>query len=298
MTTHLLTVDEKHHHLRLDVYLTQQLTQVPSRTFIKKLIGLGNVKVNDRNVKVHHLICQGDQISIDIPESVVESQSIEPQDIPINVFYEDQYLMVINKPHGMLVHPAQGHYQDTLVNALLFHVKQLSDFNDDQSRPGIIHRLDKETSGLMLIAKDNITHTKLSKQFQKRTIKKQYVALVEGTVEFDEGVIDVPIAPHPKFKDKQTVRFDDSAKEAKTFYKTLNRFEKSTLVALFPHTGRTHQLRVHMKYLGHPILGDEKYGKKSSFHRLALHAKSIGFNHPQNKIWVEFTTRIPEEFLK
>jgi len=297
MTTVSLKVDEKHHHLRIDVYLTQQLELVPSRTFVKKLIELGNVKVNDRNVKVHYLICQGDNISVDIPESITESQNIEPQDLPIDIFYEDQYLMVINKPHGMLVHPAKGQYTDTLVNALLFHADHLSDFNDDEFRPGIIHRLDRETSGLILIAKDNITHTKLSKQFQKRTVKKKYVALVEGAVEFDEGVIDVPLATHPKYKDKQTVRFDDSAKEAKTFYKCLKRYEKYTLIALFPQTGRTHQLRVHMKYLGHPILGDDKYGKKSNFSRLALHAKSVGFHHPQTKSWIEFTTQIPEEFL-
>ncbi|MBP9854985.1 MAG: RluA family pseudouridine synthase [Candidatus Omnitrophica bacterium] len=297
MTAHSFTVDEKHHHLRLDVYLTQQLTEVPSRTFVKKLISLGNVKVNDRDVKVHYLVCKDDQITVDVPETVNEPQTIEPQDISLNIVYEDQYLIVVNKPAGMLVHPALGQYKDTLVNALLHHAKSLSNFNEDLFRPGIVHRLDRETSGLILIAKDNITHTKLAKQFNKRTVKKVYVALIEGMPEFDEGVIDVPIGPHTKYKDRQAVRFDDTSKEAKTYYKILNQYEKSSLIALYPQTGRTHQLRVHMKYLGHPILGDDKYGKKTNFHRLALHAKCIGFQHPQNKSWIEFTTQIPKEFL-
>ena len=196
----------------------------------------------------------------------------------------------------MLVHPAQGCYTGTLVNALLHYSVQLSRINTDM-RPGIIHRLDKETSGLLLVAKDNITHTKLAKQFQRRLIKKRYIALVEGSIEFDEGVVKVPIGTNPKHKDRRSVQFDEKAKDAETLYRVIKRNHGVTLVALFPETGRTHQLRVHLSYLGHPILGDDKYGTKNNFSRLALHAQGIGFNHPFTKRYVEFFLKPPKEFL-
>jgi 23S rRNA pseudouridine1911/1915/1917 synthase len=164
-------------------------------------------------------------------------------------------------------------------------------------RPGIVHRLDRETSGLLLVAKDNITHTKLAKQFQRRTIKKRYSALVEGEIEFDEGVIHEPIGRHPLHREKKAVQFDERAKDSKTFYHVIKRNNGVTLVSLCPETGRTHQLRVHMSYLGHPILGDEKYGRKKSFHRLALHAQEIGFHHPKTKQYIKFSLRTPKEFL-
>ena len=164
-------------------------------------------------------------------------------------------------------------------------------------RPGIVHRLDKDTSGLLLVAKDNITHTKLAKQFQRHTIKKRYIALVEGSIEFDEGVINTPIGRDEKHRDKKAVKFDDSAKESKTFYRVIKRKNGVTLVALFPETGRTHQLRVHLAYLGHPILGDDKYGTKSNFPRMALHAQGIGFQHPSTKKFLEFSLKPPKEFL-
>jgi 23S rRNA pseudouridine1911/1915/1917 synthase len=296
MTMHVLKVDEAHDHLRLDVFLTQTLPEAPSRTYVQKLIDFGHVRVNETVVKAHHKVVPGDDIHVDIPEDFSKPQYVAPENIPLNIFYEDDYLLVINKPKGMVVHPASGCYTGTLVNALLHHSVQLSQINADM-RPGIVHRLDKETSGLILIAKDNITHTRLAKQFQRHVIKKQYLALVEGEIEFDEGKVDVPIGRHPRHREKKAVQFDDAAKDAVTYYRVLKRQKGVTLVSLFPRTGRTHQLRVHMAYLKHPILGDDKYGTARSFPRLALHAQAIGFVHPHTKKYVGFSSRPPQEFL-
>ena len=281
---------------RLDVFLTQFLPQAPSRSFIQKLIEHGHVKVNEVLRKANYKIQQGEDILVEVPPNFLSMDYVEPEAIDLNIFYEDEWLLVINKPTGMMVHPAAGRNSGTLVNALLHHQNQLSDVNS-QIRPGIVHRLDEETSGLILVAKDNMTHAKLAKQFQKHMIKKRYVALVEGRVEFEQGKIDVSLGRHPIQRDKKTVRFDDSAKEAVTYYEVLKRAAFVTLIALFPQTGRTHQLRVHMAHLKHPILGDEKYGKKNNFSRLALHAQSIGFIHPRTQSYIEFSSTIPTEFI-
>lgn len=296
MARHALKVDQEHDHQRLDVFLTQILSEAPSRTFIRKLIDFGHVRVNEAAVKAHHKVVAGDDVHVEIPEGFLTPKYVEPENIPLDIFYEDDYLIVVNKPTGMMVHPAQGCYSGTLVNALLYHSVHLSQINTDM-RPGIVHRLDKETSGLLLVAKDNITHTKLAKQFQRRTIKKQYLALVEGEIEFDEGVVNEPIGRHPRHREKKAVQYDDGARDSVTFYRVIRRVKGVTLVALFPKTGRTHQLRVHMAYLRHPILGDDKYGKKKSFSRLALHAQAIGFRHPQTKSYLEFSSKPPREFF-
>jgi 23S rRNA pseudouridine1911/1915/1917 synthase len=296
MTTHTLKVNDEHDHTRVDVFITQALPDNPSRTFVQKLIEFGHVRVNETVVKANYKVSEGDDIHVEIPGRFLTPQYVQPEDIPLDIFYEDDYLIVVNKPVGMIVHPAQGCYTGTLVNALLHHSVQLSRVNEDM-RPGIVHRLDKETSGLILIAKDNITHTKLAKQFQRHQIKKRYIALVEGEIEFDEGVIDSPIGRHPQHREKKAVRFDEQAKDSVTFYRVIKRAKGVTLTALFPKTGRTHQLRVHMSYLRHPILGDVTYGKKKNFPRMALHAQAIGFSHPQTKSYIEFFSRPPEEFL-
>lgn len=297
MLSHLIKVEEKDNTLRLDVFLHQALEDIPSRSFAKKLIDHGHVKVNEGRVKAHHKVTPGEDILVEIPDEFLTPQYVAPEDIALDIFYEDEYLLVINKPKGLLVHPTNNCFKGTLVNALLNYSNQLSDINSDM-RPGIVHRLDKETSGLMLVAKDNITHTKLAKQFKRHEIKKKYIALVQGELEFDEGVVNAPLARHARHREKKQVKFDDSARESTTFYKVIKRHNDVTLVSLFPKTGRTHQLRVHMAYLKHPILGDDKYGKKSSFPRLALHAQSIGFKHPQTKAYVEFSSIAPQEFLK
>lgn len=195
----------------------------------------------------------------------------------------------------MVVHPAPGNYQHTLVNALLYHFKTLSDVNPQ--RPGIVHRLDKDTSGLLVIAKNNFTHLGLAAQFAKHSIKRKYVALVKGKVEFDEDIIEMPIVRHPDKRKNMSVGFGKKAKYAKTYYRTLKRSDNFSILELHPFTGRTHQLRVHLAFLGHPILGDTKYGKNDAFSRLALHAQYIGFAHPRTGKFMEFESALPGEFV-
>jgi 23S rRNA pseudouridine1911/1915/1917 synthase len=297
MSTQTLTVESEHHDIRLDIYLTKVLPDVPSRTFVKKVIDAGRVQVNGHPQKAHYKVQDQDQVVVDINPNDFPKSDIVPEDIPLNVFYEDEDILVINKPSGMLVHPARGRYTQTLINALLHRNTELSDINSEL-RPGIVHRLDEDTSGLIVVAKNNRAHAILAKQFERHEVQKKYVALVSGEIEFDQGMIDAPLGRHPLHHEKRSVQFDDSAKEAVTVYEVLKRHEGITYVALYPQTGRTHQLRVHMAHLKHPILGDEKYGKKNSFPRLALHAQSIGFTHPARGVFVEFSTPAPKEFLE
>ncbi len=297
MPTYALKVEPEHDRERLDVYLTQALPDIPSRSFVQKLLEAGSVLVNKKQSNAHYKVRVGDNINVDVAAELLDPHPVPPENIPLDIFYEDEFLLVVNKPAGMLVHPAQGYYSGTLVNALLFHCRQLSDFNT-ALRPGIVHRLDKETSGLMIAVKDNQTHAQLARQFQKHKVKKQYIALVEGEVEFDEGIIDAPLGRHSVHHDLRDVQYNDAAKDAVTFYRVIKRHKGVTLVSLFPKTGRTHQLRVHLNHIHHPILGDAKYGRKGSFPRLALHAQAIGFEHPHWKCFLEFSCRPPGEFLK
>ncbi len=318
MSEHTFQVDAQYAGQRLDIFLTQVLTEAPSRNFVKKLLDGGCVRVNRHQIKSHHKVREGDQVEVEFAEDLLTPQQIDPEDIPLDIFYEDSCLLVINKPAGMLVHPAQGCYSGTLVNALLFHCRQLSDINGstifltgvstrpDSSqgsvnpalRPGIVHRLDRETSGLLVAAKDNTTHVCLARQFQKHEVRKHYLALVEGEIEFDEGIIDAPLSRHIYQRDKVGVQYTDEAREAVTYYRVVKRLQGVTLVDLFPKTGRTHQLRVHMSHIRHPILGDDKYGKKSNFPRLALHARALGFRHPETGGYIEFSCPAPHEFLE
>lgn len=296
MSYHVLKVEEAHEHQRLDIFLAQNLADVPSRSYVKKLIDHGHVKVCESIVKPHYKLVLFDEVHIEIPDNFLKTQYVEPEEIALDIFYQDDYFLIINKPRGLTVHPAPGCHSGTLVNALLNLSIKLSQTDDDM-RPGIVHRLDKETSGLIIIAKDNITHTKFAKQFQRRQVMKRYVALVEGRVEFDEGQINDPLGKHPSHFGKRAVCYDRNGKEAVTQYKVMKRYKTATLVALYPKTGRTHQLRVHMRKLGHSILGDDKYGKRHLFPRLALHAQSIGFIHPHTKHFIQFSSRIPAEFF-
>jgi len=292
-----LIVAQEYRDLRLDVYLANAIPQVPSRMFIKKMVEAGQVVVNGRQEKVKYKVNAGDRIEADIDEEAFAPKDIPPEKMDLDVFYEDEDLVVINKPEGLTVHPASGSQKGTLVNGLMYRYQELSDINGPV-RPGIVHRLDRDTSGLILIAKTNVAHARLGRQFEKHTVIKRYVARVQGRVQFDQGAIDVPLERHKKYHDQRQVAKETEGKEAVTLYQVLKRFSQSTLVALYPQTGRTHQLRVHMKHLGHPILGDEKYGRKASFPRLALHAQSIGFTHPISKAYVEFSCPTPEGFLK
>lgn len=296
MPKHQLTVDDENSNIRLDVYLTQILTDLPSRTFVQKIIDAGGVLVNGQPEKPRYKVETGDKIDVDFGDDLIPDTELKPEKIPLDIFYEDDAIVVINKKIGVTVHPATGVYTGTLANALLYHFKELSDVNS--GRPGIVHRLDKETSGLIVIAKTNQAHARLGRQFEQHTVVKKYIALVHGIVRFDQGKIEVPLKRHVKYHDMRQVAAEGEGKDALTFYEVLKRFDKATLVGLYPQTGRTHQLRVHMKHLGHPILGDDRYGYKESFTRLALHAQAIAFEHPIGRHWVEFSSIPPKEFLR
>jgi 23S rRNA pseudouridine1911/1915/1917 synthase len=295
MAEYVLKVSAEQAGMRLDVFLAQFSDSNNlglSRTFIQKLIRDGKVILGDSpQLKPHYKVKSGDRLKVIIEEK--KSGILRPENIPLDIVYEDEDLAIINKPAGLVVHPAPGNYEHTLVNALLYHFKSLSDINPQ--RPGIVHRLDKETSGLLVIAKNNFAHLALSKQFAKHTIKRKYIAVVKGKMEFDENVIELPIARHPVKRKNMSVGFGQNSKYAKTRYRTLKRTKDFSVLELEPFTGRTHQLRVHLAFLGHPVLGDTKYGRNNEFKHLCLHAKSLGFIHPRTEKFVEFTSDTPEE---
>lgn len=282
---------------RLDVFVTGQCKKMNlgvSREFVQKLIQKNNclIKNSSLPIKPHTKLKEGDEIALIL--QVKEKNELKEEDIALDVIYEDKDIIVINKPVGLVVHPAPGNSEHTLVNALLFKFRKLSDINPE--RPGIVHRLDKDTSGVLVIARNNHAHLILAEQFAQHSIKRKYVALVRGRIEFDEGVIELPIARHPIKRKNMAVSFSESSKYAKTHYKVIKRKKNFTFLELTPHTGRTHQLRVHLSHINHPILGDIKYGKASDFLRLALHAKSLGFTHPTTGKFVEFSVPEPKEF--
>ena len=271
-------VSEKESRQRLDSFLVEKLNQNYSRSFIQRLILGGYICVNERVVKPHYSLKEEDIVSVNIPpQPPVE---VIPEDIPLDIIFEDEDLLVVNKPAGMVVHPAAGNYSGTLLNALLFHCPELSKCGGDL-RAGIVHRLDKDTSGLIVVAKTDTAHQSLTKQFRNRRVKRQYIALVRGNVELNEGVIDLPIGRHKKHREKMAIDYE-SKKRAVTYYKLIKRFGNFTMLELTPKTGRTHQLRVHLSFMGHPILGDVKYGGRArEINRQALHAVSLKFYHPR-----------------
>ena len=279
---------------RLDKFLVDRMCGTHSRSFIQKLVAENKVLVDGLPAKSHHKVMSGESISGSIPE-IVES-FIEAEDIPIDIVYEDEHLMVVNKPADMVVHPAPGNRSGTLVNALVAHCRKLSGIAG-ALKPGVVHRIDKGTSGLLLVAKDDQTHAELARQFKAKTIKRLYIALAKGVVELDNGTIDLPIGRSRYDKKKMAVKFVQS-KDAVTRYKVLERFADTTLLELTLGTGRTHQIRVHMTYIGHPLVGDTKYGTKSGIARPALHAKILGFLHPVTGKYMEFTSELPEDMIE
>ena len=276
---------------RLDRYLVKSLPEEFSRSFIQKLIAQESVLLNDKPVKRHHKIKSGDLVRVTIPEPV--ELNVAPESIPLDIVYEDKDLLVINKPAGMVVHPAGGNFSGTLVNALLYHCKDLSGIGG-VLRPGIVPRLDKDTSGLLVAAKSDDVHRGLAKQFRRHSIKRRYIAFVKGVVQLDQGTIEAPIGRHPRCRQKMAVRFSKS-KTAITDYKVLERFEEYTMLKLALRTGRTHQIRTHMSYMGHPLLGDRTYGRRCEFGRQALHAVLLGFQHPALKKYMEFKSELPAD---
>jgi len=292
----LLVVTDAQAGMRLDVLLAEYAQHNHlglSRTNIQKLITSGEVFLNSLSInKPHHKVNCGQQIKITLAEQ--KKSQILPEQISLDVVYEDEDLAIINKQTGLVVHPAPGNQEHTLVNALLSRFAQLSDIN--KNRPGIVHRLDKETSGILVIAKNNDSHLKLAKQFSEHSIERKYIAIVVGEVKFDEDVIEAPIGRHPLKRKNMAVSFMENTRYAKTLYRTLKRGKRFSFLELRPFTGRTHQLRVHLAFLGHPILGDIKYGKNNAFSRMALHAQEIGFIHPSTGKFVHFSSEIPQEF--
>ncbi len=276
---------------RLDQYLVKALDNKYSRTYIKNLINSNLILVNDNPSRVHFKVKAGDEIKINFPPE--DKVRPEPEEINIDIIYEDDSILIINKPAGMIVHPASGNYKHTLVNALVYYTKDLSDVAGC-NKPGIVHRLDKDTSGLLVVAKNNEVHKRLTQQFKDRTVKRKYIALVDGVIQIDRGVIDAPIGRSQVNRKKMGINYL-SKKDALTQYEVLRRFQKASLLELTLKTGRTHQARLHLKHIGHPIIGDVSYGIKKDACRQMLHAKLLGFIHPRKDEYVEFESPIPDD---
>ncbi|MBQ1625413.1 MAG: RluA family pseudouridine synthase [Erysipelotrichaceae bacterium] len=284
-----LIVDEENTNIRLDVYLSENTPL--SRTAIQKLIENGEVMLNGEkpNKKVKTEL--GDRVSFSYEEKTLTD--IKPQDIPLDIVYEDEDLIVINKPKDMVVHPAVGNPDGTIVNALLYHCKELSDVNG-YYRPGIVHRIDKDTSGLLVCAKNNEAHNFLSEQLKDKTCYRKYYAIVSGVIENSEGEIDAPIGRSEKNRQLMCVTPNNS-KEAITLFKVMERYDDSTLLDIELKTGRTHQIRVHMQYIHHPVFNDARYGKKViDDSGQYLHAYFLSFIHPRTKERMDFQTDMPD----
>jgi len=286
-------VSAEYNGKRLDKFLAAHFEKDFSRAFLQKLLKCGKVLLNGQVPKHHNTVKTDDEIEITVPHP--EESAILAQKIPLDIIYEDKHLLVVNKPQGMVTHPAPGNYTGTLVNALLAHCNDLSGIGG-VLKPGIVHRLDKGTSGLLLVAKTDDAHRSLAKQFKNKTTKRVYMALVEGNVELDNGIVELPIGRSIRDRKKMAVKFDDEkSKMAITHYKVIKRFGDFTLLECRLGTGRTHQIRVHLSYIGHPILGDEKYGTKGKFKIGMLHATTICFTQPATKKFMEFSVKPPKE---
>ena len=290
-------IESKDNNKRLDLVLSEHIKHY-SRNYIQKLINQNLIKVNNNNkIKASYKVLEGDNIEILIPkEKLVD---IKPENIPINIIYEDKDILIVNKRQGMVVHPATGNLTGTLVNALLYHCKTLSDINGE-FRPGIVHRINKDTSGLIVIAKNNDSHINLADQFKGHFVKRKYIALTEGVIKVDKGTINYPIGRHQINRKRMDVN-SNRGKVAITQFSVLKRYASNTLIEALLYTGRTHQIRVHMKKIGHPIVGDTIYGYKKQKFNLEgqlLHAQELGFIHPTTGDYVNFTSELPNYFTK
>lgn len=283
--------------VRIDRYLTEQCPEL-SRSYIQKLLKDQKVKADHKTVKANYKVQPGQEIVVEIPDA--EPLDIQPEDIPLDILYEDPYLLVVNKPKGMVVHPAAGHTGGTLVNAVMAHCgENLSGING-VLRPGIVHRIDKDTTGALLVCKTDEVHRSLAEQLKEHSIKRRYRAIVRGNLKEDTGTIEGPIGRHPTDRKKMAINYKNG-KDAVTHYMVLERFGQYTYVECRLETGRTHQIRVHMSSIGHPLLGDTVYGSgKDPFHLegQTLHAMILGFIHPITDEYMEFSAPLPEYFLK
>ena len=290
-------VTDEYEGYRIDKLISELIDSF-SRSYIKKLIDDKKVFCNDKNVKASYVVSENDVIKMEIPP--LEVPEIVPQDIPLDIIYEDEDVLVVNKPKNMVVHPAPGHYSDTLVNAVMFHCKNLSGING-VLRPGIVHRIDKDTTGSVIICKNDASHREIAAQLKEHSIDRIYHAICYGIIKEDEGDIDAPIGRSPSDRKKMAV-VSKGGKEAFTHYRVLKRYEQDnmTYIECKLKTGRTHQIRVHMAHIGHPLLGDEVYapGRKSKFKTegQCLHAKTLSFVHPKSSEYIETDAPLPAYF--
>lgn len=288
-------VTEEYVGLRIDRFLTEQDCD-HTRSFLQKLITDGGVQVNEKPVKANYKLRLSDNVTMEVPDPV--ELQVLPEDIPLDILYEDEDVLIVNKPKGMVVHPAPGHTEGTLVNAVLFHCKdELSGING-VIRPGIVHRIDMNTTGSLIVCKNDKAHQNIADQIKVHSIHRVYRGIVLGRVSEDSGVVNKPIGRHPIDRKKMAIN-EKNGKEAITHYKVLQRFEKYTYMEFVLETGRTHQIRVHMASLGHPLLGDEVYGPSKCPFQLqgqTLHAMTIGFDHPSTGQYVEFSAPLPDYF--
>ena len=296
MNLNSIVVSDEDDLVRIDKYITEAGFDL-TRSRIQGLISDGNITVNDKNVKANYKVRENDVIKILIPDAV--PVDIPAEDIPLNIVYEDDDLLIVNKPKGMVVHPAPGHYTGTLVNALMYHCKDKLSGINGELRPGIVHRIDMDTTGLLVICKNDKAHNFIADQLKEHSITRKYQAIVYNAFKDEEGTIEGNIGRHPNDRKKMTIT--PNGKEAITHYKVLKSHGKYTLIECQLETGRTHQIRVHMTSINHPLLGDEVYGPKNCPYNLqgqVLHAKTLGFIHPTTKEYVEFDSELPEYFQK
>jgi 23S rRNA pseudouridine1911/1915/1917 synthase len=304
-----LTVDSSEAGWRLDVFLAHHFPDY-SRVHLRRVITAGGVRVEDRGGKPAYRLIPGQRVRILLPE--IPREAPRPENIPLDILFEDDSLVVINKPPGMVVHPARGHWSGTLASALQFHFGSTLSSSGGPSRPGIVHRLDRDTSGVILVARNDVAHGKLARQFAERTIEKEYFAMVSGNPPRDRDIIDCPIGFHPHQREKMAIRHDDpESRPAQTFFEILERFEGFAAVRLVPKTGRTHQIRVHLNHLGCPVLCDKQYGGRSQISRgeirrdpaddlvlldrQALHARRLKFLHPEDGRTIEIEAPLPAD---
>ena len=293
MEKHCFTADIEHEDQRIDRYLTEMLPE-QSRSFFQKLIRDGFVIVNHIIVKVNYRLKTGDVIEIDIPDAV--PTEIVPENIPLDILYEDDDLLIVNKPKGMVVHPAVGHSTGTLVNAIMYHCQgNLSGINGE-IRPGIVHRIDKDTTGSLIICKNDEAHRNIAEQIKEHSVTRRYVGVVAGTFSEERGTVEGAIGRHPNDRKRMTIN-EKNGKPAVTHYRVLQTLKGASFMEFELETGRTHQIRVHMASISHPLLGDTVYGNSKNPYKLqgqALHARTIGFIHPTTGEYIEVSAPIPE----
>lgn len=295
MNTYELYVTDEFVGTRIDSYISVNIDDC-SRSSVAKLIADGKVLVNNKTTAKSYKVALNDAITVVIDDPV--DTDIVPQNIPLDIVYEDNDLLVVNKPKGMVVHPSVGNYTDTLVNALMYHCKNSLSGINGVLRPGIVHRIDKNTSGLLIVAKNDNAHRLIAEQIKEHSFTREYVAVVYGNIKDDSGKIDAPIGRHPIERKRMCVT-DKNSKNAVTHYQVLERFGDFTYIKCRLETGRTHQIRVHMAYINHPIAGDDVYGPKkviTSLNGQCLHAKTIGFIHPSTGEYMEFSSDVPDVF--